>query len=81
VDNKCSKGTDGCRWGPMIDHTCETGDAFRERMRLRDLATEERLAWDRFAAGYASNNLNARLAADEADALLEERRKRFGGPK
>jgi len=65
---------------------CETGDAFRERMRLRDLAAEERLAWDRYAAacfglGDEEHSVNAQDAAAWADQLLEERRKRFGSAK
>jgi hypothetical protein len=40
-------------------------------------ATEERLAWDRYAAAATANGRVVSAAAD-ADELLEERRKRFG---
>jgi hypothetical protein len=39
---------------------------------------EERLAWDRYAA--AGHNFAAEKNAAYADALLAERRKRFGDP-
>lgn len=60
--------------------------SFRRRMAL---AEEERLAWDHYAGrtfiGFDiyDEPLMAQVAdraARFADALLEERRKRFGGP-
>jgi hypothetical protein len=88
MPDKCLKGTEGCRYANDPHGNgmpCETGDAFRERMRLRDLATEERLAWDRYAAGATMagvvNGITPSLAAKWADQLLDERRKRFGGSK
>lgn len=44
-------------------------------------ALEERQAWDRYAAYLAPCFQKADKAAKEADAMLEERRRRFGGGK
>jgi hypothetical protein len=85
-EEKCCFGTVGCRYNN--DHECEQKVDFRKRMDSRDRATEERLAWDRYAAATMARDLrgdtfetDARISAEAADALLEERRKRFGAGK
>jgi hypothetical protein len=45
-------------------------------MRLVRIASQEREAWDQYAASAQHSSPSAR--ANEADQLLEERRKRFG---
>lgn len=86
----CVKKTIGCRWAPHVDHTCETGEAFKVRMHAKAWAEEERFAWDRYAAALLTtcdvsdsldHEVETTYAADGADMLLEERRKRFGAGK
>lgn len=88
VEDKCPKGTEDCRFGPCFHgggSPCETADEFRERLRLREIATEERLAWDHYAAAAfvavfaekPEDPAPVERATRLADALLKERRKRF----
>jgi hypothetical protein len=58
------------------------------RRALSAHRAQERAAWDRFAASALVAKLDdgsptdaAWLAAEQADALLAERRRRFPGPK
>ena len=82
----CEKGTVGCKYGgPDGDHVCETLDALNARRDAKEWAEEERLAWDRYAAALLNDassavdhEIETTYAADGADDLLEERRKRFG---
>jgi hypothetical protein len=59
-------------------------EVLRPRVSTEEAARqkEERLAWDRYAAGAtvagAINGMTPSLAGKWADQLLEERRKRFG---
>jgi hypothetical protein len=57
-------------------------DEEQARLAAQAFATEERLAWDHYAAGATIagvvNSITPMLAAKWADHLLEERRKRFG---
>ena len=56
-------------------------DAMAAKRAALDFAKEERLAWDSFAAGASASTITTEAGAAEwADILLEERRKRFGGP-
>ena len=89
----CEKGTVGCKYGgPDGDHVCETLDALNARRDAKERAEEERRAWDRYAAAAMPkislefhalpvDNYGPSDAARVADALLEERRKRFGAGK
>jgi hypothetical protein len=43
-------------------------------VKFRD--ADERIAWDRFVAGALAKDIGWTNAADEADALITERRKR-----
>ena len=80
----CEKGTVGCKYGgPDGEHVCETLDALNARRDAKEWAEEERLAWDRYAAAamLPVDDYGPSDAAHVADALLEERRKRFGAGK
>lgn len=42
---------------------------------------QERGAWDRYLSAASMTEDDATYAAERADAMLEERRKRFPGPR
>lgn len=62
----------------------EVGEAIRKAVALlreqeRISPAEERAAWDAYVAANGSPDVPVGAAAKRADALLEQRRERFGG--
>lgn len=64
----------------MNDHPTPTPEE-RYRRALAVHRRDERLAWDRYAAAVVAESCDEDYAAEQADKMLDQRRKRYPGPK